>query len=519
MDSGVNDILRIGSRSTFPRLEALSLETYNKNKTIPKIPGAGKEIAYRRANLDMLNADIEKVCNQVNESNEMVVNRFLQKRFPAVADAIFCTIPEVLETSLNSAIEHAMQEWVDGDGPGVLTRNNTERTVDELLVANIWTLTKSERSRLYHYWLDSAFDELSRRFQELMREHCEAKQLFTSVFNQSHSVFVNQFDVVGITTTQLANNIDLLRRLDAQVLICEEAGEVLEAHVLNVLLPSIQHAIFIGDHLQLRPRISNLELSMEYYGAGPKYNLDESLFERLASTTLGDGSHFPVAQLDHQRRMHPIIATLVRETLYPLLRDHPDTTSYPEVHGMRRRLFWLDHRNYEDAGDPEDPMQSKTNLWEAKMVTALVRHLCRQGKYKPGEIAVLTPYMGQLRLLRDMLGEMMELIISERDLEGLDALDAKVEESGNATDRRRQGRHQQLQTVGTGTLLDELRIASVDNFQVRQFAPDTLGEYILTQLVQQGEEATVVIVSLVRSNKYQNCGFLKTPNRINVLLR
>ena len=35
----------------------------------------------------------------------------------------------------------------------------------------------------------------------------------------------------------------------------------------------------------------------------------------------------------------------------------------------------------------------------------------------------------------------------------------------------------------------------------------------------QGEEASVVIISLVRSNKANRCGFLKTSNRINVLLR
>lgn len=35
----------------------------------------------------------------------------------------------------------------------------------------------------------------------------------------------------------------------------------------------------------------------------------------------------------------------------------------------------------------------------------------------------------------------------------------------------------------------------------------------------QGEEAKVVIVSLVRSNENGNVGFLKASNRINVLLR
>lgn len=47
-------------------------------------------------------------------------------------------------------------------------------------------------------------------------------------------------------------------------------------------------------------------------------------------------------------------------------------------------------------------------------------------------------------------------------------------------------------------MLNALRIASVDNFQ--------------------GEEAKVIVILLVRSNDERKCRFLKTSNRINVLL-
>ena len=47
-------------------------------------------------------------------------------------------------------------------------------------------------------------------------------------------------------------------------------------------------------------------------------------------------------------------------------------------------------------------------------------------------------------------------------------------------------------------LSELLRVATVDNFQ--------------------GEEAKVIIVSLVRSNNEKKVGFLRTTNRINVLL-
>jgi hypothetical protein len=58
--------------------------------------------------------------------------------------------------------------------------------------------------------------------------------------------------VIGLTTTACAKYWDLLKTLGIKTVICEEAGEVMEAHTFNTLVPSIEHAIFIGDPLQLR---------------------------------------------------------------------------------------------------------------------------------------------------------------------------------------------------------------------------------------------------------------------------
>ena len=45
-----------------------------------------------------------------------------------------------------------------------------------------------------------------------------------------------------------------------------------------------------------------------------------------------------------------------------------------------------------------------------------------------------------------------------------------------------------------------------------------LGSYANLSDNFQGEEAKVIVISLVRSNKEKTVGFLKTTNRINVLL-
>lgn len=120
------------------------------------------------------------------------------------------------------------------------------------------------------------------------------------------------------------------------------------------------------------------------------------------------------------------------------------------------------------------------------MTMALVNYLVRQGAYKNGEIAVLTPYLGQLQRLRSRLTETFAIVLGERDKEDLDK--AGLNEDSTETDK----------PTFKINLLKTLRMATIDNFQ--------------------GEEAKVVVISLVRSNDQNRCGFLRTSSRINVLL-
>jgi superfamily I DNA and/or RNA helicase len=163
-------------------------------------------------------------------------------------------------------------------------------------------------------------------------------------------------DVIGVSTTGLARNLNMLRRLASKVVICEEAGEVLEAHLLTALLPSVEQAILIGDHLQLRPHIENYELSRENRKGGDQFALDMSLFERLVQPPNSMGMYISYSKLETQRRMHPSIAQIVRHTLYPHLKDSPSVCDYAEVAGIRRRLYWLDHRQSEGNSSGSDAM-------------------------------------------------------------------------------------------------------------------------------------------------------------------
>jgi superfamily I DNA and/or RNA helicase len=164
---------------------------------------------------------------------------------------------------------------------------------------------------------------------------------------------------------------------------------------------SAAHAKFeSGDHLQLRLKVDCYELSRASRG---NLDLDVSLFERLVEETA-----YPVATLTMQRRMRPEISRLLRASLYPELQDHASTEQRAHVRGVLKDVVFLDHQNRQDQVPlaSEEQSMSHTNSFEAKFVAQLVLYLLRQGYTQPGSIAVLTPYLGQLALLRSELGKL-----------------------------------------------------------------------------------------------------------------
>lgn len=48
--------------------------------------------------------------------------------------------------------------------------------------------------------------------------------------------------------TGLAKHALVLRNINAKVVVCKEAVEVLEVHMLSTFMLGVQHLILIGDH-------------------------------------------------------------------------------------------------------------------------------------------------------------------------------------------------------------------------------------------------------------------------------
>ncbi|KAL3607528.1 hypothetical protein FPOAC2_02513 [Fusarium poae] len=483
LDDGIKSIIRMGSRSKSERLENLNLRTIAKEVLLTK-----------SEKCDLWEAD-QSIHQIVEEGKGLLqelalcqswtsIKAFLSSEYPSQYAEIFGQDRDGWETVIHQP-EMVIRRWLQG---GNHVTGSRPRRLRQLKLAPLQTLTREERAILHRHWVESIRDPIITKLARLDQEYKNSVRHKDEIRGDIDLRCLNEADIVGVTTTGLARNLTLLRKLRCKVMLCEEAGEVLEAHILTALLPSIEHAILIGDHLQLRPQIQNYDLQSTN-PRGKQFSLDVSLFERLVEPSIDTAAKIPYSVLETQRRMHPSIAELVRSTLYPSLKDSTNVEEYPQVVGMRRRLFWFNHDQPETANDNNDSINtSRSNSFEVDMTVSLVSHLSQQGKYGAGDIAVITPYLGQLQLLRRKMESMFEICVNDRDAEELEAVEGEGVDAGVPI----------IGPLRKTTLLKTVRVATVDNFQ--------------------GEEAKVIVISMVRNNPQKECGFLKTSNRINVLL-
>ncbi|KAI9884084.1 MAG: hypothetical protein M1823_004133 [Watsoniomyces obsoletus] len=478
---GTNRIVRLGSRSKSALLEPLNLR--NVTQLWDKTKTEKHQEWELRSSMDGYSRAIDNLLDELRQArSKSSIKSYLKWSQPQHHNELFGHDSDGFQTVTHG---NPINKWLHRNPPNAL-RGGTVRPLETLRISGLYEMSQLERQQLYDSWVAGIRDDLHDRICGTMQVYESIRDALDKSRQERELRCLRGAHVIGVTTTGLARNKDILRRLPSRVMLCEEAGEVLEAHTITALLPGIEHAILIGDHQQLRPQIQNYELQHDN-PRGAQYSLDVSLFERLVDPPKDDDVRIPFSVLETQRRMHPSIARLVRNTLYPNLQDHPSVHEFPEVSGMRKRLFWLDHQVYEaHMNTGEGIATSHSNDFEVEMVAALVSHLVRQGTYRGIDIAVLTPYLGQLQKLRNRLAVSHEVILGDRDVEDLEKDGLDVEASTKPAITRKT------------TLAQAVRIATVDNFQ--------------------GEEANVIVISLVRSNTQRQCGFLKTSNRINVLL-
>ncbi|KAI9652701.1 MAG: hypothetical protein M1829_001484 [Trizodia sp. TS-e1964] len=478
LDIGIppQSVVRLGSKST-PRTAPLNLferhrtAGYNKSRT-------QWEIVNNLENLvASCRAELSIGLKSYNQSGLSWTDILAYLEFSDDDDRFYpaLLVPEeedgmirVGKDGKEIKADYLYDRWSRGEDAGIFKEQATE-------YPEIWAMDTKSRLEHVKRWTNTLLDEKASKIASLLSQYNKNQQRLAQLLGEKTSHTLQHMKVIGCTTTAAAKYATNIRNAAPGIVLVEEAGEILESHVLTALSSNTKQLILIGDHLQLRPKYCNYAISVE---KGQGYDFNRSMFERLVL------AGYPHTTLSKQHRMCPEISSLVRRLTYPSLRDADKTMNRPPVRGIRDRVVFFNHTfpevDAEELADRRDveSKTSKSNLFEVDLVLKCIRYLGQQG-YGTDKLVILTPYLGQLRLLRDQLMVTNDPVLN--DLDSFDLVKAGL-----------------LSEAGANINKQPIKISTIDNYQ--------------------GEESPLVIVSMVRSNAEGDIGFMFSPERLNVML-
>lgn len=355
-------------------------------------------------------------------ASNLAVDNLLERLIDAGEKAIRLGHPARVTPELR---EHTLDLLVENH-PNVMMARKLTRDAYALRDQSVkWTRARPE---------PGAKQSMRQEAKDMLREARDIE-------DQTAQMILGRARVVCATATGIDRD-----RLDGNLFdwcIMDEASQSTEPSAW-IPLQFANRIVLAGDHFQLPPTV----LSPEAMRGG--FNI--SLMERL----LENGG--PRKMLNVQYRMHEEIMSFSSEIFYEgnlqadetvrtaLLADLPAVTATPLT---TTAIHFIDTAGASYDEEREADGDSRLNPMEAELVIKKVEELLECG-VSPADIAVISPYSAQVKLLREKI------------------------------------RH------------PEIEIDSVDGFQ--------------------GREKEAVIVSLVRSNREGEVGFLADTRRMNVAM-
>ena len=182
------------------------------------------------------------------------------------------------------------------------------------------------------------------------------------------------------TTARLQATQQLFELLDFDTIIADEASQLLDFQVIDILQHAQKEVILIGDPKQL-PAVT---LQPEA----------QSLFEHLYR----QGT--PATLLDHQGRMHPDIAQFANEMFYDHQLKPVGLPHQQEQLSAMPRFWFFDVHSM--------PLGTKSNPKEAVMVARLVKRIAeiyesRHWEWSSKTLGIIVPYRQQIAAIRKEL--------------------------------------------------------------------------------------------------------------------
>ena len=208
-------------------------------------------------------------------------------------------------------------------------------------------------------------------------------------------------EVVATTCSGAGDSV--LKGLAFPFVLVDEATQATEPTSLIPIVQQCLQLTLIGDPQQLAPTLTSANKPPEEPSSDvpPPSQLAVTLFHRLQRV-------LPSFFLDKQHRMHPVLAEFPSQTFYEgRLKSAPSGAKQHPLNipwiNQDRPLVFIDVPAWIDAHFSESRVgTSYKNDAEGEVVVEVIKSLINY-QVSPLEIAILTPYTGQVQCIRDKL--------------------------------------------------------------------------------------------------------------------
>jgi len=242
-----SSIVRLGGKAT-TATEPLQLEKQRTNYRTPKMEFVA---------IDQIKNLREENCTELQKTFDAYKSAYVQN--PQLLGYIEFEDPQYFEAfAIPKAHDgrkligrngrpihdfYLLDQWMKGRNAGFLSYH--ENVVKAF---NIWSMSYTERKEKVKTWQDALFKEQVGHVYDTGEAYNSCLASIDRMYGRKTEAILNEKRIIACTTTGAAKHGERIRAASPTVVLVEEAGEILESHVLTALGPKTDQLILIGDH-------------------------------------------------------------------------------------------------------------------------------------------------------------------------------------------------------------------------------------------------------------------------------
>jgi hypothetical protein len=233
VEIGVKRVIRIGGQSKSIILEGKNLRVVSQGEA--KTGSEGYLLGSTYSALEDQEKSVKSTLGSLHGTQKRPSWANLKNHLMSRHHRIFVQFSRFREEGFEIVGPDPFDTWAKATVPARPQRaaatTPSPRAVDQMLesaMQNVHSVPPHERHHLIELWMEEIRKDKTDQLYEQVEHATTLRQQLSNVHDEVDRRVLQTADVIGVTTTGLAKRISVLNRVKCKVVICEEAGEVME---------------------------------------------------------------------------------------------------------------------------------------------------------------------------------------------------------------------------------------------------------------------------------------------------